>query len=130
MATYRKEFNKLICRQRLTSIGLYDLEGDIDEAIKELKKIKERYLGVMNIKENEGYIDNINPKDVKFDNLKLDLQDVRYDDRQEYVLYGERLATESEVAAYNLKEEQQKQKVENTRRQEYEKLKAEFEKKQ
>jgi len=88
--------------EKLESLGLYDLEGTIDSVIERLQRLKETYKG----------------KDIS-----LDLRSQEYDDGKEYAVVWARPENEKETA----KRLEDETKSKEYRRQQYDRLKKEFE---
>lgn len=84
-----------------------DLEGTLDEAIKQLQSYKERYSDYTNLRIVEDHV---------------------YEDGYYFDLYGDRLETDKEEAnRLNAEKSRNERQLENERKQ-YEALKAKFEK--
>lgn len=88
--------------QKLMTIPLYKLEGQLDEVIAYLKTLQNRYADKITC---------------------LELRDCKYDDKQEYILSWDRPENKEEITQRENKDLAAKQ----YRRHEYERLKKEFE---
>lgn len=134
-------FSEKRVKHRLLNLSIYELEGNLDNTIKQLESYKTCYIGVPTTQHipipkqsyHAGYIDGVSKKQVTFDKLHLSI-DYGYDNDNSFILYGERDfdATELQELENRKKLEKEKKKREKQEKEEqrkklYLELKEEFE---
>ena len=125
--------SKMRIRQRIGTISLYEFEGTFDAVIKKLEEERKHYTdnyvlkakSVPSYNDYHKYLDGEKTKLVQFDKLGIDIGE-DYGDKV-YEVWGERDFLPEELAAYAAKKSKQADVKKERDKQEYERLKKEFE---
>ena len=131
--------HRFLCRQELGSLSLYSMDGTFDKVIEYIKQEKEyyqQYLDGMEVEDhyleagkgsNPGWQRPVLKKFVKFLEIQIDYNSYSSEDGPQLIVYGLRELDEAEKAFKEAEDKASAAKRDLEKREQYEKLKKEFE---